>query len=434
MLLLFGLWAYGYVRGRFSLPDAVRSARLPLIFLAIWVGYGLLQILLLPVDWVAQLSPATYEIYQYAALVEPRQWIPLTVDTGVTWVESLKHISYVGLFFLTLVLINSPFRLRLLAVALITIGIGESIFGLFAYFSNLDLLGWDHQTRSVKEVLVRGTYANRNHFAAFLAMMTATALGLVIAGMRVQHEESGWRARLSDWMQDLLSLRGLLIGGIILLLATLLLTTSRGGVFSFSAAFVIVITYAYLTVGRSAPAVRLAPLVFGAVVLAIFWLGAEGLQERLLTTDLQMEGRFPQWRISVAVANDYPILGSGAGTYATVFPLYRDGSLPPLFFEHVHNDYLELLIEQGIVGFVLLGCAIVLLLSLVLDAYRRRHDLLMRGMLFASLVGTGTLLIHGLLDFNFQIPANAGYFFVLLGIGVVAATLPHESRRRRRRN
>ena len=44
-------------------------------------------------------------------------------------------------------------------------------------------------------------------------------------------------------------------------------------------------------------------------------------------------------------------------------------------------------------------------------------------MLFGVNVATTALLIHGLVDFNFHIPANAAYFFVLLGLGMAATSV-----------
>jgi hypothetical protein len=47
----------------------------------------------------------------------------------------------------------------------------------------------------------------------------------------------------------------------------------------------------------------------------------------------------------------------------------------------------------------------------------------MRGTLFAAIAGCVSLLVHGLVDFNLQIPANAVYFVVLVGLGLVACRL-----------
>ncbi|MDH3691804.1 MAG: O-antigen ligase family protein, partial [Gammaproteobacteria bacterium] len=60
-------------------------------------------------------------------------------------------------------------------------------------------------------------------------------------------------------------------------------------------------------------------------------------------------------------------------------------------------------------------------------AYLSRNNKLARGMLFASLVGMIALLIHSTVEFNFYIPANAAYFFVLGAMGIVASTLKSRS-------
>ena len=94
-----------------------------------------------------------------------------------------------------------------------------------------------------------------------------------------------------------------------------------------------------------------------------------------------------------------------------------------MFYEHAHNDYLELIAEQGALGAVLLGGAVFAAMATNMLAFLRRRDLGARAVLFGVNVATVALLIHGLVDFNFHIPANAAYFFVLLGIGIAVSSM-----------
>jgi hypothetical protein len=48
--------------------------------------------------------------------------------------------------------------------------------------------------------------------------------------------------------------------------------------------------------------------------------------------------------------------------------------------------------------------------------------------LFAAIGGSVAILVHGLVDFNLHIPANALYFVALLGLGTVAGELGSEPR------
>ena len=158
-------------------------------------------------------------------------------------------------------------------------------------------------------------------------------------------------------------------------------------------------------------------------LIAIFWLGSGQFSEKLESEGFS-SNRAEQRELSYRIIADSPLIGTGAGTYRWVFPTYKDERFGPYFYEHAHNDFLEILAEQGIIGFSLLAAGITLIFVRVVRAFVRRHDPLMRGALFATIAGCVSLLVHGLVDFNLQIPANASYFFVLLGIGVVASELP----------
>ncbi|MCB1841970.1 MAG: O-antigen ligase family protein, partial [Halioglobus sp.] len=132
--------------------------------------------------------------------------------------------------------------------------------------------------------------------------------------------------------------------------------------------------------------------------------------------------------LAYKVIADYPFFGIGSGNWMDVYPAYETtetygyGKLM-----HVHNDYLQLLAEQGIVGFLILGSAILIALGTMLGALRRRRDPLMRGILYGCVTATITFLIHALADFNFHIPANAAMFSVILAMGLIAARMPHDA-------
>ena len=119
---------------------------------------------------------------------------------------------------------------------------------------------------------------------------------------------------------------------------------------------------------------------------------------------------------------DYPLVGSGGGSFHMVYPRYRSDAVV-LSYDHTHEDYLEILADTGMVGLGLLGLMVLLSFLAALTALRRRHDPLMRGMAFASVMAIIALLIHSTVDFNLQIPANAATFMVVLALGWIALNL-----------
>jgi hypothetical protein len=68
--------------------------------------------------------------------------------------------------------------------------------------------------------------------------------------------------------------------------------------------------------------------------------------------------RGAQWADTLRAVRDFPIIGSGLGTYAFNYPFYKTLRVKAVF-DHAHNDYLELLSEGGVVGLGLCGWGII---------------------------------------------------------------------------
>jgi O-antigen ligase len=95
---------------------------------------------------------------------------------------------------------------------------------------------------------------------------------------------------------------------------------------------------------------------------------------------------------------------------------------------HAHNDYLQLLIETGWLGFfsIMIGFFIFLgtrARNIKLIDFRR--DPLRFFLAVGALSGMISMAVHSLFDFTLQIPANCVYFVVLMAI-LSACTRPHK--------
>ncbi len=125
---------------------------------------------------------------------------------------------------------------------------------------------------------------------------------------------------------------------------------------------------------------------------------------------------------AVKILDDYPLFGTGAGTFYTAFTRYRGHDIDA-FYDHVHNDYVQFLAETGVLGLGLIGLFVLAALACAVLAQARRRDPLARGVAFGVVMGVVAIGIHSTVDFNLQIPANAFVFMILLALGWVSLYL-----------
>lgn len=421
---ILALWLAGQWNRPISLSPAVKHAKAPLILLCVWLAYTLFQAIPLPVEFVKILSPASFELHSYASGSAPSGLMSISVDRGATLAEFLKFCSYVAIFFLVLVFVDSHRRLRILAVVIMFVGLAEGVYGLFNTLTGIEYIWWN--PKEDYRGFVTGTFINRNHLAGHLEIVIPLTLGLLMAGQGRARYYSSLKAKLRAFLSFVSEGEGRMAVYLLIMFAALFLSGSRGGVASIFAALFLGFLVSLVVKGPRRAEARYAPFILVMALVASLWLGLGSLPDRYEGAGGSMDTRTNVWKPALELSSNYPLFGSGAGTFKYIFPMYEDGSVKG-YYDHAHNDYLELLTDQGAIGFALLCGAIAMLMYKILTGFARRRDPLMRSMLFASLVGSVSLSLHALIDFNFQIPANASYFYVILAVGIVASTIKRRS-------
>jgi tetratricopeptide (TPR) repeat protein len=119
--------------------------------------------------------------------------------------------------------------------------------------------------------------------------------------------------------------------------------------------------------------------------------------------------RYDYWRVALGEFRDHPLAGDGARSFGPVYLQKRESPETPA---RAHSLPIEVLMEDGIVGFVLLCGAIGVPLALAARRARRR-----RVAAAAAFAGGLYWLVHALGDWIWTFPAAGVPFFVLLGIG-----------------
>lgn len=421
---IVGAWASLYAFRPYPIPDTVRDVRLSLYLFLIFLCLPLLQLLPLPPQIVRLVS---YEIYEhYSSMPDGLSSIvmSLTLDRGATFSGFLRQTALICVFFAVVALATTRERIRVLLILMFSVGLFEAIYGLMLFFGGEDLGLWNpgDDPRTVS-----GTYVNQNHFSGLLEVAIAAGMGLFVMSTESLRVDASRLVIIRRLLSLLVSQRGIVIFGLLVMFSALMLATSRGAIGSLFLALAATIALA-LGKRRSAALVELkiGLTAIILVVVAIMWLGTGRLSDKLSSSGLSSH-RAELRELSYQIALDYPLTGSGLGTYRWVLPGYKDERFGSGFYEHAHNDYLEILGEQGVLGFSLLVIAVGVVAIRVFREYTRQQDPQTRGALFACAIGCTALSLHGFVDFNFQIPANAAYFFALLGLGAAAASVGSDS-------
>ena len=423
LLFLLGGWALRYTFKPFEVPNALRSARFPLLIFTLWAAFPLLQLIPLPTGVVGVAGGKFASLYAESPPSAAANPAYLSLDRSATVVGFIRQWSLVALFFSVLALTTSTSKLRTVLTVVLLIGFAEALYGLLNYFGGEELALWNP---GQAQVTVSGTYVNQNHFAGLMGMTIPVGIGLLVS-IRADHGKILSSRELVRFLSGfLLSQRGVLFFCVLVMMAALILTNSRGGIGALSVGVIVAVTVAVMRRGIRARELKLGVAASALVATAVLWMGSGQFSEKLQTKGLASD-RGDLFERTYSMISDSPLVGTGVGTYRWVFPSYKDERFGSYFYEHAHNDYLEIISEQGLIGFVLLASGVIVILLRLVNVYGRGGDPLVEGTLFAAIAGSVSFMTHGLVDFNFQIPANACYFLVLLALGTVACSLCRKS-------
>ncbi len=419
--LLALIWLYSLLRGRVSLTPVFVNSKPVLIVWGLWLLLILCQIIPLPITMIEWLSPSAARWHSLAS-----HTATLSIDPYATSVALMKSVSYVLLFALVLLLTFRDRRMRWLAYTLVISGFLQALYGSFMTLSGLEY-GFLHEKVHYREVAT-GTFINRNHLAGYLVLCLAVGIGVLIAQLEDRSVHS-WRQFFRNLLAWVFSPKMRLRLVLVIIVIGLVLTHSRMGNTAFFASLMVAGLLALLLSKQASRATVI--LLISLIVIDIFivgaWFGIDRVVQRLEHTALSHETRDEVSLYTLQYWQDYPVLGSGLGSYYTTFPAYQGPDIT-LYYEDAHNDYLQFAAETGGIGLGLLGLAILMTFVIALRTQYRRRNPLCRGIAFGVVMAIVALLIHSIVDFNLQIPANAATFMVILALGWVAAYLPRSSR------
>ncbi|MGQ9645849.1 MAG: O-antigen ligase family protein [Thermodesulfobacteriota bacterium] len=410
-------WAFRKPSGAADHDAPIPAGRwtFPAILLGLFLLLVLFQMLPLPAGLMKTLSPKTYAVRQFLSLVDLESTVrnsPFTISF-VPFVTQIEFFKWFALTLFFLFLLNwkgAEKGTSTLITAILFVGILESLYGMAEFFSGHKHIL--HVEASSLLSSVSGTFINRNYLAGYLSMVIPLATGFVFYRESLNSEISvGWYRRLS-------SLDGktyFLVFGVILMILGLLLSASRMGILSLLLSFT-VIAMLFRNPERKQRLSKTPIFILGVALLWGALIGLDAVISRFFAVSEGLKNRWEIWANTLQIIKDFPLLGSGLGTFTQIFPAYRSFHIEGLI-THAENDFLQLASETGGVGMGLLITAFLFLICKAFSGIRKLSpEDSQRYIAMGGLVGILALLIHSTVERNIQVPANAFLFTFIFAL------------------
>ena len=384
----------------------------------------LLQLLPLPAFLGKVISPAAYAFKNtYAMEIPKMSFISLSLVPSHTFQKGLEILPYFLLGFLVFKTVTRRRQIIRIWTVLVTMGAFEAAYGLFELYNKNPRILFYKKVYNLDSVT--GTFVNRNHLSGYLEMIIPLAIGLLVARIGLYSQSaSNWRERLLRLQEKGFALNLCLFLAVVIMGVAIVFSKSRSGIFVLFLTFI-------LFFGLVAIHYEIYPLrkewiknVLKASLLVIllisFYFGIGAALERFSLDNLLQEERPTYWAYSLSTFADFPLIGTGLGTFGARAPIIENAERP-VAMVHAHNDYLEYLSELGLLGFLLLFGGIFFVLIKSFLAWRERSHPEVKGLALGGIVSLICILTHSITDFNLHIPANMVLFSVVLPLTFVTA-------------
>jgi len=459
VFLLGGLWRaerQPEAAGRFS------GLELPT---GLFLLFCMFQTVPLPARWVAWLSPGSSRLYQAGDLqgwrqaedraaggtkrtdlvldVQEPRLRSLSVQPGKTWNRIELCVGLLGLFLLISRWADRPEKIVFLLGTVTVVGFFVALEGLVQFLTWNGKIFW---VRKVPPSSAFGPFVNHNHFAGYVEMVIPVAIGMAFHCVDARRRSTRSEGRLSSTWASLddparmaggvgWSQAGLAIFAATLLVVTLFLSLSRGGILSATIGGLFLFALVWRRISSRLARWLVALTLPIAALALIAWIGSGAIRQQIGTfqkmeSETSFRLRSLIWQTVLRELPQYAWVGSGLGTFEDSFaPFTPPGSSKR--WDKAHNDYLQLLWETGIIG-----CALVLFGVLVFvrrywwpAIQGRAHPLgIFR---VAAAVSLASIALHSLVDFNLQIGANAFLCVLLAGLLVAMQHVEQEQSAKR---
>ncbi|MBN1272582.1 MAG: O-antigen ligase family protein [Candidatus Aminicenantes bacterium] len=393
------------------------SAKWLRFFITGFAVFIFIQVIPLPVFLVKILSPTIVSFREeFASVTGQTKFITLSLVPSQTFRAGLEIITYFLLGFLIFKTVTGKKQVKRIFAVLIGMGIFQALYGLFELCNPNPRILFYKKLHNLESVT--GTFVNRNHLAGYLEMIIPLAIAFVISRLDLfSFKGTQFKEKILLLSRKGFSKNFIVLTATVLMGIAVILSHSRSGIFLLFLTFVLFLEFIFLFFRRtglhSGSASRYINITFLIITFLILYVGIGHMIDRFSTTDLGEENRLNYWKNTYDIISQYPVFGTGWGTFSAVYPAYEKIPVGGRV-SHAHNDYLETFAEVGILGGLLIFGLIFIILFQTFKMWKERRHPEIKGLGMGGLVAIFVILLHSLTDFNLQIPANMLLFTVVL--------------------
>ena len=247
-----------------------------------------------------------------------------------------------------------------------------------------------------------GFFANANHMATLL-VISLPFLAALLAMARGAN------------MQRYSAAVALVGGAALVILVGLALNGSLAG---YGLAVPVIVASALVVIPARSSATRWIALGAGILLLcSVVVLASRPVGEEGLETATSVQSRAEIAASTAKAIGDFLPFGSGVGTFRAVYRLYEDhAGTETATIPHVHNDYLELALETGFAGMIVLASFLAWWAASVWRVWRFGN---VGPYARAASIASAAILVHSLVDFPLRTAAISSCFAMCLALLVV---------------
>jgi hypothetical protein len=403
-----------------------RTRALDIGLIAVMFGC-VIQLVPVPIELIQSIDPHALAVRR-ALWLPPvltssqAPWIPITIAPRDTLAAAGILLSAIVTFWICRRLCEEGATGRIVR-AIAFIGLIASLAAIVQRAQRIDLLYgiWRPEDTGARPY---GPFVNRNHMATWIIMACPVAFGYLLARAPRSQTRRRLSQRLVNALEQLGTMRVWLVVSVCVMTLAVLLSASRSGLVGLMMAFVL---STVLTRRRGTLAIRRSAILqltlLAAVVL--WFANCDVLLRRFEESMAHAQasrGRVAIWGDTMRLAGDFPVTGTGAGTFGKAISVYQTAE-PGYAIDQAHNHYLQVLAEGG-ASLLLPGVLAAGLFLLLASRSLKRDvssDYLIRAGACAGIAG---VLVQSIWETGLTMPANALLFAILAAIATFTEPRP----------